>query len=87
MITFKFKSPRDSHIGLDAITGLVRDKAYKDTMIGPYDAYSLITFGVIIDGEEEEKLAEAFKEKLDGGKIFYDRVDELGKTFYKDRRW
>jgi len=87
MINFIIPDEKELFKGMLILSNLVKGETYKDTMIGPFEDFCLIHFGIIIDGKEEEKLANDFEKRLKRVKYGYERDDQLGLKFYESRDW
>jgi len=87
MITFKITGTRSTYRAFAELHDLVRRRDYKDAMIGPYEDFSLLDIGIIVDGGDEVALANDFEEVLKEKNFLYKRTDEVGVKFYKDRTY
>ena len=87
MITFKIIGTRSTYRAFAELHDLVRRRDYTKAMIGPYEDFSLLDIGIIIDGDEEVKLSDAFEELLREKNFLFKRTDEVGVLFYKDRTY
>ena len=87
MINFFFPNEKNAFEGLARISELAREKSYPNTMLGPFEDYCLLKLGITIDGDKEVELAEKFEEWITEKKYIYEKKEELGVEFYKERQW
>jgi len=89
MITFKIEPFRDLQLTFIDMNDLIGDgkKAYKRTMVGPYEDITLEALGIIIDGDNEKPLADDLEKIIKRRGRKYERVDQLGVIFYEERSY
>ena len=87
MITIKISGDRQTYRAFAELHDLARRRKLGAVMIGPYEDFTLLATGIIIDGADEVTLAEAFDEVLKQKDFVFKRKDDLGILFYKDRSY
>ncbi len=86
MITFKISDENQQRVALILLQDIIfyGRKTY-DVMVGPYEDFTLVELGIIIDGKDEKKLAEDFGEVLKEKGYVFERTDQIGLQFYEAR--
>ena len=87
MVTFKFKVIKDIHRAFIELLDMIRahtDK-YVDAQVGPFNNNAREYLGIIIDGPDEQEVSDDFENIIKEKKWEFERFNDYGVLFYKDR--
>jgi len=85
MVRFKIADEKELYKQFLNLNDMVRAGNYPKTMIGSYNDFALKKLGIVIDGKKEKQLAADFQEVLEVNDVAFERINQFGVLFFRDR--